>query len=31
VLTEEKKAPPPLVNATQVRTATPVPKKVTAA
>ena len=32
VLTEsEKKAPPPLVNATQVRTAAPAPKKVTAA
>ena len=32
LLTEEKKAPPPsLVNATQVRTAAPAPKKVTAA
>ena len=32
LLTEEKKAAPPsLVNATQVRTAAPAPKKVTAA
>jgi hypothetical protein len=31
VLTAEKKAPLPLVNATQVRNATAAPKKVTAA